>query len=321
MTIDASISTLFDALHDKLELRWLDERRGHSRSIINPADLKNDASAIGFLNLIHQHRIQILGTKEVTYLQTLHNSARDDLINRLFSDDTDLIVFANSEPIPDDFRQRAAATGIPVFLTDMPSHHLLDYMRYYLENLFAEKTTLHGVFMEIFSLGALITGSASVGKSELALELIARGHRLVADDAPEFSKTSPDSLTGSCPEILQDCLEVRGLGILDVRTMFGDSAIKRTRKLRLIIKLEAMSKQKIHQIDRFSGSLSNRTILGIEIPEITLPVTPGRNLAVLAEAAARNHTLRLKGYDSTQQFLDRHEQMMKQADNNRRGER
>jgi HPr kinase/phosphorylase len=150
-----------------------------------------------------------------------------------------------------------------------------------------------------------------VGKSELALELVARGHRLVADDAPIFAKTSPDLINGRCPEILRDSLEVRGLGILNIRAMFGDSAIKQNRNLRLILKLVQMTEQEIHQIDRLHGARTTQTILGVEIPEITLPVAPGRNLAVLAEAAARNHTLLLKGFDSARLFMERQARFMK----------
>ncbi|MEE9342024.1 MAG: HPr(Ser) kinase/phosphatase [Gammaproteobacteria bacterium] len=311
MPVDTTIGALFDALQNKLDLRWNDSRRGQSRSVKNPSDAENDISLVGYLNLIHPHRVQILGKKEVTYLNALNKSARDDLINRLFSEETDLVVFASDEKVPDDIRQRATAANTPLFTTASPSQHLVDYLRYYLTNLFAEKIIIHGVFMEVFSLGVLITGSASVGKSELALELITRGHRLVADDAPEFSKTGPEALTGNCPDILQDCLEVRGLGILDVRAMFGDSAVKRSRNLRLIIKLEIMIEKEIHKMDRLSSSQSTRQLLGIDIPEVTLPVTPGRNLAILTEAAARNHTLRLKGYDANKNFIERHEQHMK----------
>jgi len=149
-----------------------------------------------------------------------------------------------------------------------------------------------------------------VGKSELALELVARGHRLVADDAPIFAKTSPDLLNGRCPEVLRDSLEVRGLGILNIRAMFGDSAIKQNRNLRLILKLVQMTEEQMHNIDRLHGSRTTQNILGVDIPEITLPVAPGRNLAVLAEVAARNHSLLLKGFDSAKLFMERQARFM-----------
>ena len=151
--------------------------------------------------------------------------------------------------------------------------------------------------------GVLITGESSIGKSELALELLTRGHRLIADDATEFARTSPDTLNGTCPEMLRDFLEVRGLGILNVRAMFGASAIKQSRNLRLIVVLQDIDDAE--KMDRLHGSKQIRTIQNVDIPEITLPVGPGRNLAVLLEVAVRNHILNMKGYDASQAFIDR----------------
>jgi len=305
MSPDASIGTLFDTLHEKLGLNWAGNRLGENRRIKNPDSESARTAMVGHLNLIHPNRVQVLGATEIQYLDRLAESSRRDLVDQLFDGTTDLIVVGDSQPIPDDIRQRTQANSIPVFTSDSPTTQLVNHIQYYLTNLFAEKITLHGVFMEVFSLGLLIIGDPSVGKSELALELVARGHRLVADDAPIFAKTAPDVLSGRCPDILRDFLEVRGLGILNVRAMFGDSAIKQNRNLRLILKLVHMTEEQMHRIDRLHGARSTQTILGVEIPEITLPVAPGRNLAVLAEAAARNHTLLLKGFDSAKLFMDR----------------
>ena len=305
MSPDASIGTLFDTLHEKLGLNWAGNRLGESRTIKNPDSESARTAMVGHLNLIHPNRVQVLGSTEIQYLDRLAESSRRDLVEQLFDGTTDLIVVGDSQAIPDDIRQRTQANSIPVFTSDRSTTQLVNHLQYYLTNLFAEKITLHGVFMEVFSLGLLIIGDPSVGKSELALELVARGHRLVADDAPIFAKTAPDVLSGRCPDILRDFLEVRGLGILNVRAMFGDSAIKQNRNLRLILKLVHMTEEQMHRIDRLHGARSTQTILGVEIPEITLPVAPGRNLAVLAEAAARNHTLLLKGFDSAKLFMDR----------------
>ena len=180
-------------------------------------------------------------------------------------------------------------------------------MQHYLTNYFADKITLHGVFMEVMGTGVLITGDSSIGKSELALELITRGHRLIADDATEFSRVSPDTLLGSCPEMLRDFLEVRGLGILNIRAMFGSRAIKQHRNLRLIIVLQQLADAT--KMDRLHGS----KIQEVNIPEITLPVWPGRNLAVLLEAAVRNHILNTKGYDASKAFIDRQKRRLEIA--------
>lgn len=310
MSTDASVGTLFETLKDKLGLDWVGSRLGESRLITISAADNAGTAMVGHLNLIHPNRVQVLGPTEIQYLERLNENLRRDLIDQLFDGMTDLIVVGDGQPIPADIRQRTEATLTPVLTSHQATPQLVSYLQYYLTSLVAEKITLHGVFMEIFSLGLLITGDPSVGKSELALELVARGHRLVADDAPVFCKTAPDVLNGRCPEMLRDCLEVRGLGILNVRAMFGDSAIKQNRNLRLILKLVPMTEEQMQQIDRLHGATSTRTVLGVDIPEITLPVAPGRNLAVLAEAAARNHTLLLKGFDAAKLFIERQARFM-----------
>jgi len=310
MNIDASVGTLFESLQDKLGLQWPGSRLGESRAIKNPQADQAGTALVGHLNLIHPNQVQVLGDTEIGYLERLGEASRRDLIDQLFDGNTDLIVIGDGQPVPDDIKQRSEASSTPLLASDKSTVQLVNHLQYYLTNLFAEKITLHGVFMEVFSLGMLIIGDPSVGKSELALELVARGHRLVADDAPLFARTSPDTLSGRCPEILRDFMEVRGLGVLNIRAMFGDSAIKQARNLRLILKLVQMSEAEMHTIDRLHGARTTRTILGVDIPEITLPVAPGRNLAVLAEAAARNHTLLLKGYDSSRLFMERQTRFM-----------
>jgi len=195
--------------------------------------------------------------------------------------------------------------------SELPVQEIVRNLQYYLSNYFAEKITLHGVFMEVMGTGVLITGESSIGKSELALELLTRGHRLIADDAPEFARLAPDTINGTCPEMLRDFIEVRGLGILNVRAMFGASAIKNNRNLRLIIVLQDMDEAQ--EMDRLHGSMRNRSIMDVEIPEITLPVGPGRNLSVLVEAAVRNHILLTKGYDASKAFIERQRRRLEQA--------
>ena len=171
--------------------------------------------------------------------------------------------------------------------------------------------TLHGVFMEVFTIGVMITGDPGSGKSELALELLNRGHRLIADDAPEFIRISPEIIDGTCPEALQDCLEVRGLGVLNVRHMFGDAAVKLNKFLRLIIHLEVPDDPgRPDSVDRLRGNTSTMEVLELDIPRITLPVMAGRNLSVIAEAAVRDFMLKMKGYDAASAFIERHSQIL-----------
>lgn len=177
-----------------------------------------------------------------------------------------------------------------------------------------QKITLHGVFMEVMQLGVLLSGVSGVGKSELALELLNRGHRLIADDAPEFVRLAPASLQGECPEMLRDFLEVRGLGVINIRAMFGGNAIAPQAELRLILHLEAMGGERLAAVDRLRPSRDSVIILDQEIPRITIPVAPGRNLAILAETAVRGHLLSLDGYDAAADFSRRQGQFLSRSE-------
>lgn len=169
----------------------------------------------------------------------------------------------------------------------------------------AHTTTLHGVLMEVQGVGVLITGPSGIGKSELALELITRGHRLIADDCPQFQHSDNHALTGTCPPTVQDFLEVRGLGIINARAMFGDNAIAASKVLHLIIKLTPLQEIDFNGTDRLHGARRSETILGVQVLEITLPVTAGRNLAVLLETAVREYLLRQEGYNGGADFDQR----------------
>ena len=170
--------------------------------------------------------------------------------------------------------------------------------------------TIHGVFLDVLGIGVLLTGESGIGKSELSQTMINRGHRLVADDAVLLHKANEEALTGRCPEILQDFLEVRGLGILNIRVMFGDTSIKESKRLQLIVNIVAFDQEELKSIDRLLGLYTTREILGIKIPEVTIPVAPGRNLAVLVEGAVRNQVLKHTGYDAGLEFASRQRQLM-----------
>jgi HPr kinase/phosphorylase len=169
---------------------------------------------------------------------------------------------------------------------------------------------LHGVFLVVLEVGVLITGNSAVGKSELALELISRGHGLVADDVVELYHISPNTLQGRCPPLLRDFLEVRGLGVINIRSIFGETAVRPRKTLKLIVHLEKPDPGELAKMERLPLNSSSQTIMGIDYPKVILPVAEGRNLAVLVEAATRNFILRSRGIDSARQFIERHERMM-----------
>ena len=308
-TLDSK--TLYIALKEKLGLEWICGTEHQDKPVHSIEKDANEVSLVGHLNLINPHRIQIFGRQELDYLDALKKNSRKDALTQLFSGQSTLIIITRELGAPDDLRVAAKANQVPILSATVSSEELIQNLHYYLSHYFARNITLHGVFMEVMGTGVLITGQSSIGKSELALELLTRGHRLIADDAPMFTRTSPDSLNGTCPEMLQDFLEVRGLGILNVRAMFGASAIKQNRNLRLIIVLQDI--EEAARIDRLHGSRQLRNIQNVDIPEVTLPVGPGRNLAVLLEAAVRNHILITKGYDASEAFIERQKQRLEQS--------
>ncbi|NOY62207.1 MAG: HPr(Ser) kinase/phosphatase [Gammaproteobacteria bacterium] len=307
MASPLTVGALYELHREKLVLKWLAGRAGTDRVIDidyhHPDAERQAASLVGHLNLIHPNRVQVLGRSGLEYLQNLGKNSHQDALEHLFNSDPALILIADGQAATDEFLDYSARTGTPLLASPLSSHKLASHLQYYLVNLLTEKIILHGVFMEVMGIGVLLAGSSGVGKSELALELLSRGHRLVADDSPEFSRIAPDRLNGTCPPVLSGFLEVRGLGVLNVANMFGGSAVKSSKYLRLIVYLEAMSDEEISRVDRIHGCHQTRTVLEVEIPQVTLPVAPGRNLAVLVEGAVRNYLSLLNGYNAAEDFI------------------
>ncbi|HQU14949.1 MAG: hypothetical protein B7Z66_01805 [Chromatiales bacterium 21-64-14] len=313
MTASVSVQQLFDALRSKLDMEWAAGSPGATRLIDCVGTENPSASLVGHLNLIHPGRIQVLGSKELDFLDGLQRNSRNDSLRQVIAARAALLVIADGRSVPEDLKTLADKSDTPVAVSSRSSDEVVSNLRYHLAHLFSEQVVLHGVFMEVMGIGVLITGDSSIGKSELALELISRGHRLIADDAPEFSRIAPDILNGSCPEILRDFLEVRGLGLLNIRAMYGDGAIRRNKYLRLLIHLQPAGNKKLREMDRLSPYRRMRRVLDVEVPEITLPVATGRNLAVLVEAAVRSHVLYLNGYDSGRDFMERQRRFVDQG--------
>ncbi|KLI97312.1 HPr(Ser) kinase/phosphatase [Luteimonas sp. FCS-9] len=314
-TIEAQ--ELFAQLHDRLGLRWLAGQHGAQRTLEAVETIARRPSLAGYLNIIYPNKVQILGTEELAWLDGLDSRLRWETIERIVQYRPLALVISKDQPCPEDLREAAEEAQTPLWSSPNRGHELLNLLQYHLARVLAPRITLHGVFMEIYSIGVLITGESGSGKSELALELITRGHRLVADDAPEFTQIAPDVLDGTCPELLQDLLELRGLGVLNIREMFGDTAVKRNKYLRLIVHLSRPNADPLagdgDGMVRLTGDLGIRRVLDLDVPLITLPVMPGRNLAVLAEAATRTHVLRTKGLDPAAAFLARHSQFLERG--------
>jgi HPr kinase/phosphorylase len=309
-----SVDKLFSDNREKLGLVWRAGRQGGNRVLTGESALKPTIGQVGHMNFIHPFRVQMVGAAESAYLQGLPESELRAHIERLFTSELVAIAVANGEVPPPYLVERCNANHIAMFTSPQPSPHLVDVFRYYLARVLAESTTLHGVFLDVLELGVLITGASAIGKSELALELISRGNGLVADDIVELYRISPDTVEGRCPEVLRDFLEVRGIGVLNIRTIFGETAIRPRKLLRLIVHLEDHSHETFSELDRLKVDATFHEVLGVPIRRVTIPVAAGRNLAVLVEAAVRNFVLNQRGIDSTKEFIERQQRLMDDAD-------
>ncbi|MHB1515546.1 MAG: HPr(Ser) kinase/phosphatase [Acidiferrobacteraceae bacterium] len=311
MNIVLTAQDVFEAQQGALGLVWISGRQGGVK-LLEPATARFPGMAlVGHLNYVHPNRVQVLGTGEVEYIARMTPARHQRAVDELFSCDTSaLVILADCGTIPQDFIAASESHGMPLLSSPLPSPRVIHDLQYYLARALAERVTLHGVYMEVMSIGVFITGESGIGKSELALELLSRNHRLIGDDAIEFSRLGTDDLEGRCPDLLNDFLEVRGLGILNVRAMFGDTAVRRAKILHLIVRLEELASYNTTVIDRLQAEQLTRTILGVEIPEVVLFVGPGRNLAVLVETATRSHILRTRGINPLEEFMKRQQDLM-----------
>lgn len=311
-----TVQHLFDDTRQKLELNWIAGATGGSKLLTSETVQKPSLALIGHLNFVHPNRVQVLGAAEMDYLRGLSLENLQQAIDNLFATELAAVMVANNEVVPQALLDIANRTETALFTSPQPSPRLMQILSHYLTKTLAEFTTLHGVFMEVMGIGVLITGDSAIGKSELALELITRGHRLIADDIVEIYEISPETLEGRCPSLLQDFIEVRGLGILNIRSLYGEVAVKPKKALRFIIHLEKAADINQANYDRLQMQRDTQKILGINIPKVRIPVAAGRNLAVMVEVAVRSHILYLRGISSSQQFIERHNQYMNTPETN-----
>ncbi len=300
-----SVHQLYQETRRKLKLTWVAGKAGADNLLTSETVSKPSLALIGHLNFVHPNRVQVLGCAEMDYLRGLNDEDLDLSIKNLFSTDLAAIIVSNGEEVPDALIKAADKARTPLLASPIRSPELMDSLGHYLTQAFAESTSAHGVFIEVQGFGVLIKGSPAIGKSELALELISRGHRLVADDIVDFYRVSPERIEGRCPPLLQDFLEVRGLGILNIRALFGDSAVKPTKPLDLIIQLEMADTLAPQNLDRLEIKSQHENVLGLSVQKVVIPVAAGRNIAVLVEVAVRNHMRLLRGVNGTKQFMER----------------
>ena len=309
--------SIFDDNAAELKLSWLTGHEGWERgfSAETVANATSGADLVGHLNLIHPNRIQVLGNAELLYYERQSEEARSRHMAELIALEPPFLVIAGdaseSSAVPDQLILRCTRSSTPVFTTPLSSAAVIDSLRLYMSRILAPRATMHGVFLDILGMGVLLTGDSGLGKSELGLELISRGNGLVADDAVDFVRLGPDFIEGRCPPLLQNLLEVRGLGLLDIKTIFGETAVRRKMKLKLIVQLVRRPDGEFHRLPLDAQTVD---VLGLPISKVILQVAAGRNLAVLVEAAVRNTILQLRGIDTLRDFMDRQRLAMQDPD-------
>lgn len=303
-----SIAELYDGKKKKLKLTWIAGRDGKSIALSDDRIAQSTQGMIGHLNFIHPNWIQVLSRNEVDYINKQDAGALKKKLGQLKQSNLACMIVADDAKAPVSLNEMAENAQIPLLGSPFPSLEVIWLLRSYLGRVLAPTCCLHGVLLDVLGMGVMITGDSGVGKSELALELISRGHGLVADDVVELRRIAPETLEGRCPPILRDYLEVRGLGMLNIRTIFGETAVRRHKNMKLIVHLQNTAGSEAYKLERVPLSNLNDTVMNVDIPKVIIPVAAGRNLAVLVEAAVRNYVLQLRGIDSTKDFIERHEQ-------------
>jgi len=268
--------------------------------IISPEVNRPGLALAGFYEVFEPERIQLMGKAEARYLQSLEPSTKRLMLQRFADAKPVAILYTTGLPVDDALVERATKLGVPVLRTAIKTSPIMASLISSLNNHLAPRITRHGGLVEVYGEGLLLLGDSGVGKSETAIELVKRGHRLIADDAVEIKRVSDKTLVGSAPEIIRHYVELRGIGIVDVRRLFGMGAVKMTERVDLVIQLENWVEGKMY--DRLGMEEDTINILGIEVPSITVPVRPGRNLAIILEIAAMNNRQKRMGYNTAEEF-------------------
>ncbi|MBT2666587.1 HPr(Ser) kinase/phosphatase [Peribacillus simplex] len=288
---------------DAFGLELISGEEGINRPIVT-SDLSRPGLEIaGFFDYYPADRVQLLGMTEMSFFNRLNEPERIQRMEELCRDFTPGIIITRGQEVPIELIEASERESVPVMRSNMKTTRLYSRLTNFLESRLAPTTAVHGVLVDIYGLGVLITGKSGVGKSETALELVKRGHRLVADDCVEIRQEDQDTLVGNAPDLIEHLLEIRGLGIINVMTLFGAGAVRSNKKISIVINLELWEKNK--QYDRVGLDEEKMKIIDTEVTKITVPVRPGRNLAVIIEVAAMNYRLKRMGVNAAEQFSDR----------------
>jgi HPr kinase/phosphorylase len=301
------VRDLLAAVGAELSLRLVAGRRGLDRVVLIPRVQRPGLALTGFTEYIRYGRVQILGGTEVTYLRTLPPSRRRAVLRRLARCEVTCFVVTKGLVPPPELLAETEQRGVPVLVTRLESTRFIKQLSAFLDDRLALRMQLHSVLLDVFGLGVLIIGESGIGKSECGLDLIDRGHRLVADDVVEIKRLA-ETLVGSSPDLTRYHMELRGLGVINIKDLYGVSSIRLTKRVELVVSLERWEEGR--EYDRLGLGDERYPILGVEAPLVRMPVAPGRNLALLVEVAARNQLLKARGYDAARLFADQVDEML-----------
>lgn len=298
-----SVGYFYNSTREKFKLKACNEGEGYERPIPEHNLHRPGLALAGFLDLFTFNRIQVLGNTEIRFLKQLSPEARHQCLEKIFSYNVPCVILTNDNPPPDEMMELAHKHKIAIFVSPYPTTKLFYLVGDFLDDQFAKRLTLHGSFVDVYGVGMLFVGKSGIGKSEVALDLVERGHRMVADDVVIFTKKGEGILMGSGTQLVKHFMEVRGIGLIDIRSMFGVRAIRFQKRLEVVIELEIWNENS--EYTRTGLDETHISLLDVEIPYIKLPILPGKNITVISEVIALNYLLKHYGYDAAQVFNDR----------------
>ena len=300
---------MLDARHDSLALELLTQHVALDRLVADPDVSSPGLALAGYTTRFPEGRMQVFGETEMSYLASLHPDGARDLLTILFSYEIPAVFVTKGQEVPDFFLELAGAAGIPVLRSRLTTRDFYRVLKPFLEAALAPQTTLHGSLADVYGVGLLFVGKSGVGKSECVLDLVERGHRLVADDLVLVSRHGNEILIGKGHDRQRHHMEIRGIGIIDIRTLFGIRAIRLQKRIEVIVHLEQWNLER--EYGRTGLERDSTNILGVEVPRLTVPVNPGKNITVVSEVIAMNHLLRYAGVDAAATFDERLRDEMK----------
>jgi HPr kinase/phosphorylase len=297
------VGALLDDKKYDLRLTLLAGKQGLSRRVSAVRIQKPRLVLAGFTEYLHKERVQVFGNTEMSYLATLPQDQAVGVLRDFFAQEVACLVVTKGLEVPPELREAADVAGVPLLRTTHLSSAFIESVQAYLEDVLTAQTSMHGVLLDVFGVGILLLGKSGIGKSEIALDLVMRGHRLVADDIVDVKRRAQDTVYGAGSEIIKHHMEIRGLGIINIKDLFGVAAIRERKKIEIV--LELVEWDPSVEYDRLGVEDKKFRILDVEVPMLIVPVRPGRSMTTIVEVAARNHLLKQQGHHSAREFQDR----------------